>query len=826
MPHVADRLVVPITDASALVQFDADGRVTAVSDAAREAFGDAPVSDWGLDRRNATAGAIRRVLAGDVEQAGVQLSGPDGESIWVDLRADPDAPGRALGWVRRGRRSAALDTQAQADRLRLLATVTTRGTAPFRDRLRRALTLTSDLLGLELALVSRIVGQSYTVFAAHTPGDALAPGDQFALGDTFCSVTFSGSGLFSVNGVGESPHRVHPCYSVFGLESYVGVCVTVRGEPWGTLTFSSTRALPEPLTPADQDLVRLLGLWVGDEIEREEDRRALAESERRHRALTQATFEGIAFSEDGIITDCNQQFVQILRFGSVDDVVGRSAGEFVAPEWVGTVTRMIREGRSEPYEVVLRRHDGTTFWAEIRGQMRTLDGKTVRVTALRDVSDRRELSDQLAYQATHDALTGLPNRVLFYARIEEAIAAGAPFAALFVDLDRFKVVNDSLGHETGDFLLATVAERLRSALGPVEGATVARLGGDEFGVVVPLSDDGLATSGRAVGQAILDTLGEPVDLGPRPHEPGASVGVVEDAERYATPEDVIRDADTAMYEAKRSGRGQFAVFGAAMREAATDRFRLEHDLRRAIAGDELRVFLQPIVRLDTGAVAGFESLVRWEHPERGLLAPAAFLPLAEELGLVSQIDEWMLDATLDAFRHDPVAGRAEHADAVLWLSVNCADTTFLSGTLRERVRRALASAGLDPSRLVLELTERAIVDPDSATDALAALHSEGIQVCIDDFGTGFSSLGLLHGLPVDGLKIDRSFVTDLATSATARAVVEGVVGIARRLGLRVVAEGVETEAQRDVLRDVGCELAQGYLFARPLPARQALALLG
>ena len=816
----------PAASTSVHLWFDADGHVVDATDSARALFDGAPLGAWidGPDRDGAAAIA-RRLLDGEVDEAGIQVFGPDGAPLWVNLRLD--AEGRVLGTVRPGRRLSPADTDVQADRLRLLATVTSHGGAPFRDRLDRALRLTSDLLGLELAIVSRIEGETYTVFAAQTPGDAITPSDQFALGDTFCSVTIEGNDVFAVNRVGESPYRLHPCYEAFRIESYVGMHVEVRGERWGTLTFSSAEPLAEPLGPADRDLVRLLALWVGGEIEREEDRRGLIENEQRFRALSLATFEGIAFSEDGVVVDCNHQFASLLGYGSVSEVVGRSAGEMVAPGSIEKVTAMIREGRSEPYEAQLRRKSGGTFWAEVQGRQWTLDGVEVRVTAIRDVSERRALSEQLEYQATHDALTGLPNRALFYARVEKALADGDPFAALFVDLDRFKVVNDSLGHETGDFLLATVAERLRSALGAVEGATVARLGGDEFGVLVPTTEDeaGAARTGRAVGEAILDALNAPVDLGPREHAPGASVGVIENAERYRTPEDVIRDADTAMYEAKRTGRGRAAAFVPAMRTAATDRFRLEHDLRRAIAGDELRVFLQPVVHLGSGNVVGFEALVRWQHPERGLLAPGAFLPLAEELGLVSAIDEWVIDATAEAFR-DGLAAGARRAGSILWLSLNCSDETFLSGaSLLDHVRRAIETTGLDPSRLVLELTERAVVGQDDARVAFDTLHQEGVQVCIDDFGTGFSSLGLLSGLPVDGLKIDRSFVTDLAASAQARAVVRGVIGIARDLGLRVVAEGVETEEQRRALLEAGCELAQGYLFSKPVPAAEALAAL-
>ena len=347
---------------------------------------------------------------------------------------------------------------------------------------------------------------------------------------------------------------------------------------------------------------------------------------------------------------------------------------------------------------------------------------------------------------------------------------------------------------------------------------MARLGGDEFGVILPTS----GADGVAVAQAVLGELGAPVDLGARAVRPEASVGVVAHGEAYADRAALLRDADTAMYAAKRAGRGGVAAFDATMHEAARARFGLEHDLREAIEGGQLRVLFQPIVDLHTGAAVGFESLVRWQHPTLGLLGPDRFLPIAEEVGLVTDIDRWVLEATCRE-----VGGWAAHLvpDAILWISVNCSDQTFLAGDLAARAREAADAAGLDPGRLVLELTERALVDPDAAREALAAVRGQGLQLCVDDFGSGFSSLGLLHRLPVDGLKIDRSFVSDLGASRTARSLVRGVVQIAADLNLRTVAEGIETGAHLAALRELGCPLGQGYLFSRPVPPDEARALL-
>ena len=694
--------------------------------------------------------------------------------------------------------------------------------------------------------------------------------------------------------------------------------------------------------------MRLAAQWAGGLVERDLRQRALAESERRLRALGRSTTEGIAFAAGGVVIDCNDQFVRLFGLSDRADAVGRTPASFVAAEHVGVVRAAIEAGSTDAYEIVGVRADGSRFWMEAQGGQTTYGGREVRMTAVRDVTarrlaeeqtqfqadvlaqvsdsvvaldldgrvtywnggaerlhgvpeadalgrpledvieyalpdgprgggagvdgagvegllrgeasrngelvyltpgggrrfvsvsssvlrdqhgvetgllavardvtPRRELATRLEFQATHDDLTGLPNRALFRDRINRAMASGDPFGVLFVDLDRFKVVNDSLGHDAGDRLLGTVASRLRQALGAYEGALVARLGGDEFGVIVPtaLGDP------EGAGRAVLDALAAPVDLGERAVVPGASVGVVARGEAYALREALLRDADTAMYAAKRAGRGVVAVFDASMHEAAAARFGLEHDLREAVAGDQLRAVFQPVVDLGSGAVVGFESLVRWAHPERGLLGPGQFLPVAEEAGLVPDVDRWVLDETCREI------GRwAPHLDpeALLWVSVNCSDRTFLSAGLAERAREAAEAAGLDPGRLVLELTERALVDADAARGALAAVREAGLQLCVDDFGSGYSSLGLLHALPVDGLKIDRSFVSDLGTSRAARSVVRAVVQIADDLGLRVVAEGIETEAQLAVLRELGCPLGQGYLFSKPVPPDEARALI-
>ena len=719
--------------------------------------------------------------------------------------------------------------------------------------------------------------------------------------------------------------------------------------PAGVLAVAATVALVAPTDALSGRRARFC--YVARDVTAERAaRHALAASERRNRLLSEATFEGIAFTRAGIILDANEQFARMLGFASVADVVGAAAVALITPETADRVRTAIAEGRTEPYEAEALRHDGSRFWAEIQGRaFPYIDGGEARLTAFRDVSRRkaaeqqirfqadvlahvsdavvaldldgcvtywnagaerlhgfaaeavlgrplasvvryhvpapaatpdaapavtpaadardalreaagglgdlfydgpsggrrvvsvsasllrgddgaergvlavlrdvtpeREIAARIRHQALHDALTGLPNRVQFRNRVADALAGHAPFSVLYVDLDRFKGVNDTLGHAAGDRLLLAAAARMAAAVeaaGP--GGVVARLGGDEFAVVMP----GDARMARRVARALLAAVRQSVRIGAREIVPSASVGVVARAERYTDPEALLRDADTAMYDAKRAGRDRAAFFDVAMHTAVAERFALEHDLRRALRDRQFSIHLQPIVDLRSGAVAGFEALARWEHPLLGFIGPTTFIPLAEELGLVAEIDGLVLDAACREI------GAWAGSHLLTMVNVNCSDQSFMQAGLAERARAAADAAGMDPARLTLELTERALVAPDAAQSAAQAIRAQGLRLCVDDFGSGYSSLGLLHRLPVDGLKIDRSFVSDLDTSAAAQAVVRAVVQFSSDLGLRTVAEGIETPGQLRRLRAMGCRYGQGYLFSPPVAADVARAMV-
>jgi diguanylate cyclase (GGDEF)-like protein len=418
--------------------------------------------------------------------------------------------------------------------------------------------------------------------------------------------------------------------------------------------------------------------------------------------------------------------------------------------------------------------------------------------------------------AYSDPLTGLGNRALLaaeVARAQRAARGGGRLALLLLDLDGFKAVNDSLGHEAGDRLLVRLAQRLVATVGPDD--VVARLGGDEFAVLVEAATPG---AGLRTARRLLDALGEPVEFSGRTVRVTVSIGVVEHVGGDAG--DVLRDADVAMYAAKSAGKACVRQFEPAMRRAVVAKAELEADLRHALDRGEFSVRFQPVVDLDTREVRGAEALVRWHHPRRGLLAPNAFVPLAEEVGLVGELDRWVMD---EACR---VAAGWQSLKPGLTVSVNVTADRFASTDLVGAVADALAETGLPPQCLTLELTETALVaDAEATISRLGALGALGVQVAIDDFGTGYSSLAYLHRLPASILKIDKSFVEGLGTNAESTALVRVIMGLAETFGLRTIAEGVETESQRALLRALGCTTAQGYLFAPPLEPMDLEALL-
>jgi diguanylate cyclase (GGDEF)-like protein len=431
--------------------------------------------------------------------------------------------------------------------------------------------------------------------------------------------------------------------------------------------------------------------------------------------------------------------------------------------------------------------------------------------------------EQLTKQAFRDPLTNLPNRALFMDRLSHGLTRAQRrhehLAVLFLDLDRFKVVNDTLGHTVGDQLLVEVSRRLTSALRP--GDTVARLGGDEFGIL--LEDVADAETAETVALRVEESLGKPYRFEGREVFVTASIGIALSSAKLGLPEEILRDADLAMYHAKAKGKARHEVFDGSMSAPALDRMDLEMDLRSAISRHEFRLHYQPILRLDTGKITEVEALIRWQHEKRGLLQPDEFIGLTEETGLIVPIGQWVLSEACKQAR----LWQVEYPTTPpLVMSVNLSAKQFQNPKLVEEITQALDESGLAPSCLKLEITESTVMQDAPVTlTKLNELKELGVRLAIDDFGTGYSSLGYLKRFPVDTLKIDRSFVKGLSPDGGDNAIVRAVVTVAKSLNMDVTAEGVETEGQLAELKALGCDRGQGFLFARPVTAERVAPLL-
>ncbi|MFL5382490.1 MAG: putative bifunctional diguanylate cyclase/phosphodiesterase [Longimicrobiaceae bacterium] len=467
--------------------------------------------------------------------------------------------------------------------------------------------------------------------------------------------------------------------------------------------------------------------------------------------------------------------------------------------------------------------DGGWRWVLARG-VRVVDGagRVVRMAGSQsDVSERKRFEEQLVHDALHDSLTGLPNRGLFMDRLERAIAYARrrpehPFAVIFLDLDRFKVVNDRLGHLGADAVLVALARRLEGCVRA--GDSVARLGGDEFALLVQDVADP-----SVVAQRILEELRRPFEVAGQQLPVSASMGIAISSTGFTRPEDALRDADAAMYRAKARGRARFEIADAELAARSRAQVEMEGQLRDAVDAGELRLHFQPVVVMETRELVGFEALVRWEHPVHGLRHPDDFIPLAEQTGTILAVGRWALR---EGCRQMQAWRTAYPGAEELWLSVNLSSRQFLHPQLEEEIHGALRETGFPAGRLRLEITESVILDDAAAVGSiLLRLRQAGIRVAIDDFGTGYSSLSYLHRLPLDTLKIDRSFVHQMHADPTLEAVIQTVISLSGSLRLDTVAEGVETAEESAALQRMGCRIGQGFLFSHPLDSDAAGRML-
>ncbi len=464
-----------------------------------------------------------------------------------------------------------------------------------------------------------------------------------------------------------------------------------------------------------------------------------------------------------------------------------------------------------PNDSVVELRDGRTF--AIRHQPMPDGGW---VSTHDDITEQRRTETRIAHMARHDALTGLANRVLLHERLEEALARAKradPCAVLFLDLDHFKAINDSQGHPAGDRLLRAVATRMRQLVREID--TIARIGGDEFAIIqesVRQPADATALAAR-----LVEELSRSFELDAQPVTVAVSVGIAVAPEDGADADTLLKNADIALYRAKAEGRCRYRFFEPAMDALIERRRTLERDLRHAISAGEFVLHYQPVIRLESRTVSGFEALIRWNHPTRGLVSPAEFIPFAEETGLITEIDEWVLETAC----HEAAAW-----PDTLAVAVNLSPAHFLSGGVVAAVSAALAEAGLAPGRLEIEITESLMIENSEATlSSLRRLRALGVSISMDDFGTGYSSLGYLRNFRFDKIKIDQSFIRELSCRADSIAIVRAVTGLCTSLGMTTIAEGVETEEQLAALSAEKCTEVQGYLFSRPRPASDVPALL-
>jgi diguanylate cyclase (GGDEF)-like protein/PAS domain S-box-containing protein len=583
-----------------------------------------------------------------------------------------------------------------------------------------------------------------------------------------------------------------------------------------------------PLRNGGGEVVGVLGTFVDITAQRNANS-ALRESEYKFRTLMESMREGLlqVAPSDRIIF-VNDSFCEMVGY-TRDELIGKDWARLLLDEeghnFIEQVRKRRNEGISDNYEICLRKKSGDMLWVIVGGAP-ILDAQGAisgSMGIFTDITERKNIEEQLLYDAFHDGLTGLANRTLFMEHLHLTIERSkrrpdATFALLFLDLDRFKIINDSLGHSAGDKLLKLIGERLEKTLRP--GDLIARLGGDEFTILLNELDD--KSDAFRIAERIQEDLKAPFDLSDRKVFTSASIGIALSSSGHSQAEDMLRDADVAMYRAKAKGKAQYQIFDRTMHQNALQQLKFETEMRYALERGEFSLHYQPIIELKTNDLKGFEALVRWNHPTRGMVSPMEFIPTAEENGLILPLGKWILQESCRQLRkwqnHNSLA-------ATIAISVNLSSKQFLQPDLSQQVAAVLEETGLSPSCLKLEITESHFLDnTEMAIVTMNRLRELGIEISLDDFGTGYSSLSYLHRLPIDYLKIDRSFVSRMEEKKENAEIVHTIIKLAQNLKMKVIAEGIETAEQLNLLKKLNCEYGQGYFFSKPLKAA-AVALV-
>ncbi len=703
--------------------------------------------------------------------------------------------------------------------------------------MRKTVLLMVSILDVEMAEVMRLMPDGALRLEAGVgspdPEGTIYPG-QADSGQSMAAYLQSASGpVIMEDYAGETRFTVPDVFLRAGMRSGVGMLIHGRDGHYGFLGAHTSKK--RVFTEDDVHFLQSLANVLSEAVTRTGAEAALAASNRLGRLILEAVGEGIfGIDRAGSITFVNPATAQLTGYPAE-----KLAGEDPHALWhhskpdgkpfprsKSPILKVLADGRRRHVrEDWFWRADGRIFPVDYVVTP-LLEDDQIRgaVVAFRDITERKKAEKALTYQAYHDELTGLYNRAFFIERLERAMRATKSggrghFAVMFLDIDDFKFVNDSLGHTVGDRLLRGIAMRLWNTLDP--GDVIARFGGDEFAVLVDGRD--VPGKGLATAERIHEEFKKPARIDEFEFYVTASIGIVDDVAGYEGVDEVLRDADTAMFQAKSRGKGNSEVFDRAMHDRASERLHLVTGLRRALEHGELYLAYQPIFRLPDRRTVGFEALARWRHPVRGILSPAVFIPVAESSGLILPLGDFVLRECCGRMRRwideHPGAGGMS-------ISANISAKQLMQGDLAARVGRVLGETGLDPRHLKLEITESVLMEnAELAVDLLSRLRDMGVRLSVDDFGTGYSSLSYLRRLPVNELKIDRSFVSNMDVNPEKFEIVRAIVQLARALNLDVCAEGVETEAELAGLLSLGCGLGQGYLHARPLPADEARAFI-